>query len=69
MQNRGINGLNSESRSLDGPQAVSVAIDLMSERSPHPQPPSFLLLLVLLPPFVHHEPINIRELARSGVST
>lgn len=38
MENRGMNELASASGALVAPQAVRVAIDLVSEQSPHPPP-------------------------------
>lgn len=68
MENTGMNELASASRSSVASQAVRVAIDLVSEWSPH-QPPFFLLLPDSSPAFACCQPIDVKELAHSGVST
>lgn len=70
MESRGMNELGSASRSLVAPQAGSVAIDLVSEWSLHPPHPP------ILPPAARptacigvSQPIDVKELAHSGVSS
>lgn len=58
-----MNELGSASGSLVAPQAVSVAIDSVSEWPPHPptSPPFFLVLPDRPPAFVGCEPIDVKE--------